>query len=223
MTTFSDWRAALAALEDAHGLASGHQRDVADRLEVPLAGREPRPVVDAMLQDQFWGRLGHPPEPASARQRDYLDTLLVETISEEQVWGQQHEATTATYLISLRDEKTGQLLPLSWRRASAWIGHVLARRTMAALERLEPAPGDLVLCRRRFRRYYCPGDVRRKETHVVSSISNTGRVNFKQTQQSYQGWNPPARHAWPTDLEMIAPAEVLPADADPQPGGWSAA
>lgn len=117
------------------------------------------------------------------------------------------------YLIALRGEHAERpwLPELTRGTASAWIRYFLSRRTIAALEVLELRRGDLVLYRRKL---YEPrladiGEEKlREETHVVSSISDCGRVNFKQTHQPSLGLGRAARSAWPTNLALIARPDV---------------
>lgn len=193
MTVFPDWREPVALLRAAYERRpTPAQRVLARQRGVALAGDEPPPVVLAMLWDSLAEPLGRRlPEAASARQLDYLRALGAEA-------------------------ERPALAGLTRRVASAWIDHLLDREMVARLEELALRRGDLVLYRRKAYRERADLDGAEfvEETHVVSSISATGRVNFKKTHQAASGfWGSafalerPARASWPRHVSVIARAD----------------
>lgn len=196
MTTVRDWREAVACLREAHGPPTAAQGILAARLGVELSGFEPRGVAAATLRDTVAVPLGwNQPEPATQRQIEYLAALRPDDAS--QPW----------------------LPELTRGTASAWISYFLAQGTIAALEALEPCRGDLVLYRRRvYEPWLLEPDEQelREETHVVSSISDSGRVNFKRIHHSATGLSGAARSAWPTQLEIIARADTAGEPSSPR-------
>lgn len=187
MTTFTDWHRVVAGLREAEGPPTTAQRDLAAKIGVNLGGWEPRGVAAAILSDAVTAPLGlRAPRPATPQQIVYLAAL------------RPADATHPSFP------------ELTRVTASAWISHFLARRTIAALEALAPCRGDLVLY---WRRVYDPfafdrdEPQLREETHVVSSISESGKVNFRRSHRSATGLVGAALAAWPTHLEIVARAQ----------------
>lgn len=202
MSVFHDWREAVAGLREGHGPATPAQRILAARVGVEVYGCEPRGVVAANLRNTVAVPLGwNEPEPATQRQIEYLAALRP-------------------------DEAAQPWLPeLTRGTASAWIAYFLARRTIAALEALQPRPGDLVLYRRKLYETWLlnPDEQElREETHVISSISASGRVNFKRVHHSTTALSGPARSGWPTQMEIIARADTAGVPSPPacRPGRY---
>lgn len=184
MTVFADWHGAVEALRSEHGPPTDAQLRLAGQSAIPVARDEPTSVVAALLLDGLAGPLAlDGPEPATARQLQYLRALSP--------W------------LAAQPERSS----LSRRVASAWIRFALSRQTISALHALQPRRGDLVLYRRAL--YYELSDLEevefREESHVVSSISESGRINFRIIDRAPH-YSAPARSAWPTCLRVVAPA-----------------
>lgn len=163
-----DWRIPAASLRLAAGAPTVLQLHLATTYRVPFTARDSRAVLAARLADA----LGHTldlgsPVPASDRQRSYLGAL------------------------GYRDP--GAADDLSRRVASAWIRTLLARQTADVLERLRPSRGDLVVYRPRHASAESaePPEL----TAVVSSISETGRINLRR----HAG----TRSVWPSQVRNL--------------------
>ena len=185
---YADWRIPLQAVRASCGPPTHEQRDLAQALHLVLADNEPTAVVAARLHDALAGPLGlAPAELRSTAQQEFLEVLRDRVVLPE-------------------------LDALSWRVASAWIEHFLAVRTAAALERFEPCRGDLITVRIPALRTEKILPSWKPLTRVVSSISDSGRLNLTRergvdARASVPGESRRARStAWPDWIESIVHA-----------------
>lgn len=191
---FPDWREPARLLAVSYGPPSPEQVALAVHAGIDLPDDTPHDVAAALLLDALAATLTlHPALPPTAGQLEYLHDL-------------GHQWRLAPWQATRRV-------------ASALIGVLVSRGRVGALERLHPAHGDLVGVAR-------GGGPHRHEDDdptflavpvprplpsslVISSVSETGRVNFR-------GGSGLA--AWPEHVTMLArAAEVW--DNRPQPLG----
>lgn len=193
MSTYRTWEGATKALARSFPPPNGEQKLLAAGAGVRLDANDPGVVVAARLCDALAERLElRAAFPASERQIAYLRALANERLAAR------------------------SLDKFTRRVASAWIHYLLAHRNIALLRELEVERGDLVSCQRPVYDYYGSRSIERTctETHVVSSISDSGRVNFKRTLQPLSSdFMTPARSAWPSALAVVA-REVVAAPSD---------
>lgn len=176
---FSDWREPARRLAVSYGPPTPEQVSLAAHAAIDLPDQTPHDVAAALLLDALAPTLTlHGPLPPTAGQLAYLHDL-------------GHEWRLAPWRATRRV-------------ASALIGVLVSRGRVGSLERLRPAHGDLVGVARPPRHdeddiaYLIDAAPRPLPASlVVSSVSESGRVNFR-------GGSGLA--AWPEHVTMLARA-----------------
>lgn len=137
-----------------------------------ISSRVPYLVAGAMLRECLAEQLGEAVREAGDRRLEYLSDLCHEQGLEPP------QATSAAVV-------------------DAWIEHLLAKRTLAALRELRPTQGDVVALSSRY-----GGAAER--LRIVSSIDREGRVHLRGRGQ----------RAWPDSLELVCRASDTGREAD---------
>ncbi|MCA1709934.1 MAG: hypothetical protein LC808_44290 [Actinobacteria bacterium] len=160
MATFDSWRPVVQILEQVVQAATEDQRKFAETLGLPLDVLEPAMVAGARLSLAIGEILR--PSPFSRTRFSRIDAEATERQMEyiEDLCAECYVDVPA----NVHD----------YNVASAWIAHLRALRSLRALQHLRLVAGDIVT-----------SDGGRRDVFMVSSISDSGRVNYKGTGGSY--------------------------------------
>jgi hypothetical protein len=158
---FDRWEDAAAVLRETIALADDEQQKFAETVGLRLPAGAPALVAATMLRERLRDLLREAPsEPPTDGQLEYLDDLL---------------------------DRTGEPRPFPANtklQMSAWLDVLSAKRTLQALEWLQPVTGDVV-----------SRIDRQDELYAVVSVSGDGHINLAG-----------GRRTWPHRLRMEARA-----------------
>jgi hypothetical protein len=160
-------------LRETIAFADDEQRSFAETVGLQLPTDVPALVAAAILREHLRGPLRQASSEAPTfGQLEYLHDLLDQTGGSNPMGEAASEPPTKKqleYLKSLlaEDDEPDPILGYTKLQVSAWIDVLSAKRALQALERLKPAPGDVV------------SPIHRPaELWAVVSVSGNGRINL---------------------------------------------